>query len=375
VSRRRRPARWPLVGLAGILIVGAATTLWPERTTDDFDRVPLRYRVVYRVEERTTNRVTISTERLWVQRPFDARQEDLGGAPPGTGEPSLRISAFGVSETRSPGAEPLVLTPPPAAAGPDVRLDAVFSDARDTGILARLGTRERAGRACRVYRVGGLVSADHVTRYRDGMDTHTELCVDRAGLVLERLERNPGRSTRLVAVEVDERPALEEDLFAVDAEPLPVRQGGGALRRVSPESRPPGQFWELDDPPEGFRHHGRFAVAPPQPLEFADLSQAGGRIGSVADVWVRGPDVFVVDRGGTLTGRRAFPRRPGATAVDLGPLGAGELVLSLHSSEVLASLDRGRYVRVYGTLAPDELAEIARRLRPAAGGQLDFLDD
>jgi hypothetical protein len=75
-------------------------------------------------------------------------------------------------------------------------------------------------------------------------------------------------------------------------------------------------------------------------------------------VWIRGGDVLVLDQG---TGQ---PFQPGGRArpVDLGPLGQGEALLDLRSSEVRTT-DEAGYVRLFGTLLPDELAAIARTLR------------
>jgi hypothetical protein len=56
--------------------------------------------------------------------------------------------------------------------------------------------------------------------------------------------------------------------------------------------------------------------------------------------------------------------------VDAGEVGRGELIYGLRTSEVRVPTDRGRVVRVRGTLAPSRLLEITRGLRPLPEGPL-----
>src|SRR5207249_3361844 len=98
-------------------------------------------------------------------------------------------------------------------------------------------------------------------------------------------------------------PAVDSSLFATEGNIPPLSQGGGSFRPVDPASRPPGTFWELPGSlPDGYTRQGRYAVVPPQPENFSNPGLRSNRLAGVSDVLVRGPDVIVVDRGGTLGG-------------------------------------------------------------------------
>jgi hypothetical protein len=333
-------------------------------------RTPASWHVEYRLEEGGK----VSTDKVWVRRPFDSVLETWDGAPPGT---ALQVSQVATLARRSSGQ--VTLEVPPGVPASDVRLQPVLDDALAHGVLVPLGRKTVAGRACQVYRSGQLLSAP-VLRKPTAAD-HGESCVDEAGLVLEEVLTADGkRLSRRVAVSVEEDPAagVGDDRFPVRERTVDVRQGGGRVRRLVPDSRPPGEFFSLDAPPDGFTHEGRYSVVPPQPENFSDddPSGAGKRRAGVVDVWVRGVDVLVVDQGGTLGGYPPYAPDDAAPTVDLGPtLGHGEVVLSALEPAVRTILPGGRYVRVAGTLPPAELAAVARRLTSGPGGELDFADD
>jgi hypothetical protein len=141
------------------------------------------------------------------------------------------------------------------------------------------------------------------------------------------------------------------------------------VRKLKDGTAPPGEFLYLDAAPEGFEHRGRYSVIPAQPDNFSgDPSREGFRQAGVADVWVRGLDVLVVDQGATLLGEEPFTVDAANPRVDLGAFGQGEVRLSGVGNEVRALRGGGKYVRVAGTLDVDELAAVARALRPGPGG-------
>ena len=60
--------------------------------------------------------------------------------------------------------------------------------------------------------------------------------------------------------------------------------------------------------------------------------------------------------------------------MELGSLGQGELILSMQASEVRAVVAHSHYVRIVGTVPPDDLVALALDLHEVPGGQLRYLD-
>ncbi len=337
------------------------------------DRIPNGYRIEYRVEERVGDDIRLSTDRLSVRRPFDSRLETWTGAPPGRALLSTEIATLGRTGNTRGDADEARSDQPPAVAAVDVRLDVSLESAVKDGFLRRRERREVIGRPCQVYRSGARLHAARLQQ--PTKDAYVDSCVDRNGLVLEevRFADGSGRSRR-VAVTVALEPDLADTLFHVGEANLTVPNGGGSTRRVVPTSTPPGEFWQLDAPPEGFALVGRYGVVPPQPENFTDPAREGFRQAGVSDVYTRGTDLIVIDQGGTLRAQPPWTVDPTNAAIDLGAIGAGEVVLTPRGAEVRALTGGGHYVRVFGTLAPDALAAIARQLHQVPGGQLDYLD-
>jgi hypothetical protein len=332
---------------------------------------PAGYDVVYRVERKVGSDVTVSTDHLSVLRPFSSRVESRRGPPPGHDRTSLAIGALGRNENSSPSGAPLTIELPPAVAPADVRLSTVVQDALDQGVLQRRERRRVAGRVCQVFRSGGLFASGALTPATATAAADT--CVDANGIVLEEVLRGGGvTQLRRVAVAVREQHPPAAD-FAVTGSPLAVADGGGSTRAVDPTSSPPGPFWQLDAPPDGFTLAGRFAVVPPQPENYSDPLSSGAKVASITDVFIRGADAVFVDRGSTLQGSEPFTFDPAHRTVDLGPLGRGEIILSARGAEVRALTGVGGFVRVYGTLPVAQLADVARRLRQVDGTTLRYL--
>ena len=136
---------------------------------------------------------------------------------------------------------------------------------------------------------------------------------------------------------------------------------------------PPGEFLVTDRGPDGFEYLGRFSVVPAQPENFGDDPlRESFRRASVVDAWQRGHDFIAIDQGGTLRGADAFPPTEGAPKMALGEFGDAELLLSGAGVEVRADRANGRYLRVYGTVGPDELVALAQSLRAVEGNTLEF---
>lgn len=335
-------------------------------------RTPAAWRIVYRLEEHGSEEgdITVSTDKVWVRRPFESRLETWSGPPPGEASQFVQVGWFARRGTKPVDAERLVLRLPPAGAPSDVRLRPILTAAEEYGLIERREVREVASRRCQVLRSGGLLSAPYLQPPTG--DSYADSCVDAAGLVLEETLVDAGKVlSRRLAVEVDEDPDLGDiEMEMSEGEPVPADKGGGVVQPLTPDSRPPGEFYELPAPPAGFAHQGRYSVIPPQPENFSDFSREGFIFGGVTDVYVRGEDFVVLDQWGTLRGQDPPAPPPAIDRVDIPLLGAGGIALSGAGSELRFDLPGGRLVRLTGSLGPDELTRIARELVVVQGGEL-----
>lgn len=322
------------------------------------------YRIVYEVEEGDRR----SIERLTVRRPFESRlevwiDEDTDAVPL-----SVDVTAFGRSSRDGAESGRAAVAIPPSVPSNDLRIEHVLRGAIDADLIEAREWREVAGRACQILRTGADLRAADITGPDGG--EWVDSCVDEEGLVLESVATSGGETTRrLVAVDVEVDPEIERGTFEVGDRTIPILDGGGATAAVTLDSRPPGTFLELPTqlPLERF---GRFAVVPPQPDVFADPLQRGRRVGTTSDVLREGLDIVVVDRGGSLDGTDVIETPADATPVDLDDLGTGHLVITPQGASIEAELGGGRFVRVSGTVAVDELVALARGLREVEGGEL-----
>ncbi|HUP85954.1 MAG TPA: hypothetical protein VM143_09840 [Acidimicrobiales bacterium] len=321
-------------------------------------RGPDDYAVTFEVREpgRPTTRETIS-----VVGPFLSRR---------TNPTEVSETSFGrLAIQPSRGARSIV-SPPPSAVVP--RPDLVVGRAVDEGLVDAREMRRVAGRRCQVFRSLAPVSSSTISA---ALPTrHTDTCITGEGIVVEEWQVEDGRPVR-------QRVAVEVQLGGVDLSPIDeaptinAGQGGGSVLPVDPGADPEGRFFVLDAPPPGFHLRGRYSVIPPQP-GLTDATERRKAVASTADVYERGTDVLIVDRGNTLNLDRAFQPRPEGRPVDLGPLfGQGELLLSWSGPEVRWGDEDGEFVRVYGTVSIDEVLATAKALRATPGGPgLIYLD-
>jgi len=352
-------------GIGGYLLVG------DEDAGDDRPaailRTPTSYRIVFRVED-FAGGDTVTIEELLVRRPFEARVETRAGGR----LIALDVHAFGRHAIQGEGeGRAVVVAAEPSPPGPDLQPAPALADALERELIERRAQRTVAGRACQVYRAGAPVAGGVITPVDADSDEWADFCVDEAGLVVaEDWVLDGDLVRRRTASTVDERPDISADAFVIDGEVLPVDAGGGAVQLVTDDSRPPdADFWELRDAPAGFDHHGRYVVSPPSGGSLVSPEPGPSQAG-VTDVWVRPAGLLVVENGGTVSGEAAFGDHPVGRDVDLDDLGTGEVVVDLRSSQVHVNLGGGRYVRVYGTLPPGELVDIARRLERRDGGTI-----
>jgi hypothetical protein len=233
------------------------------------------------------------------------------------------------------------------------------------------GDRVIAGRRCASVRV--LLD-----------DLNHEYCIDEAGLVLMTRTKDTLNIATKVTL-LDRQPKAASELATELAKGF-TEKGRGSIRPIHPDSAPAGTDWSLDDPPAGFELVGRFAVVPLTEevlkRESAEGTEAKSVIAGIVDVYVRGIDAVIVDRGGKLNLNAVDEKDLGllgeAHAVDLGALGTGQAGIgglgAFGYREVRAEPSHGRYVVVAGTLPEAELVTIARSLRSRPGTTIRYLD-
>lgn len=323
--------------------------------------VPTTYHAVVRVENRAKELVT-TTEKVWARRPFQSRVETYTGPPPGAGRPTVRMSVFGVLVSESPRAAPLNVAAPPSIGTGDVRIDAILDAAVDDETMLRRERREVFGRQCQVYRAGGPIFAGDVERYEPGTGNYADICVDRNGIVLEEYWVYQGRPIqRRVVVDLEVGVPIDKSLFRVTVEPTPGIKRG-VVQRVDPDEVDETGLRAFAEPPDGFESLGRYAVILPQ----AAVPSAGGEQppapSSTTDVYVRGPDLLVVDQDPSLLRVTESEDRP-ARKVHVPGLDDAVLIVDARMSEVRGTTPDGSVVRLFGTLPPDELLDLSRQLQ------------
>jgi hypothetical protein len=322
--------------------------------------VPHTYHITYAV---TQGRIR-STQEMFVRRPFDSYEENIT-----SGKPYLTMAMrLGTEVLRSKGAAASLVYTPLAPSRRDIRLDAVAPYALRTHRLALVGRGRVLGTTCYVFRSAAPLNSGPLEVF--GKRSYVDSCVDRRGLVLYEKTTTRGKVT-------SERRAVRvgsgsSGKYSMSGSTLPPEKGGGAMRALTLDSRPSsGPFWDIAQAPSGFRHVARYVVVPSQPEAFADMTALtmsptglpGSLVVSIDDVYVRGANALVIEQGSTVNDAKFSPPS-GGTDVDLGPvLGHGQLLLSASASEVAAEPHEGnRFVRVIGTLPPNELIAIARSM-------------
>lgn len=335
---------------------------------------PASYRIVYRVED-AGETVSYRTDVVSVRRPWDSRLESRSGRPPGDKELSTQVATLGQRRTTSGDQEPVVIELGLTLPASDLRFDHVLEPAVAAERLERREVRKVAGRTCQVYRSGDYLSAAAITPPTP--DLYADSCVDDHGLLLEEVLVSDGKAiARRIAESVDEAPVLGDELFPTGTPNVPADKGGGTVRRLLDGSTPPSPFFVADAVPDGFTWTGRYSVVPPQAENFGaeDPTREDFRRAQIADVYVRGLDVLVLEQGATLRGAPPFEEDPGNPRLDLGPFGSAEVRFSALGNQVRAQREGGRFVQATGTLLPDELAAVLRSLREVPGGELQFAD-
>jgi len=341
-----------------------------------FAPAPSTYHITYRV---TASGAPAGIEQLWVSRPFDSVDEQLSA--PGAVPYLVTVGRVGDQVLRSGSSDGALFHVAATLAPHDIRLDAVIGPALRSDRLRVVGAATVAGRRCRVYRSAAPLGAGPLTPLTPG-NTYADTCVDDTGLILsERVVKSGDVADERVAESVEIGPAaLSGADFSMTGTPTAPNQGGGSIHALTLDSRPAKTpFWGFTRTPAGFQHTGRYAVVPAQPDAWTTpysgpangLGVPGWVVSALDDTYERGPDAVVIDQGATLDGSKFAPPA-GGQPVYLGPsLGEGQLVLSAAGSEVVAEPQDGtRFVRIVGTLPPDQLLSLARSLTLQPPGTL-----
>ena len=331
------------------------------------------YRVVYRVDSYAGGDHVVSTDDLLVRRPFESRLDSRTGAPPGTADSNDTVTAFGAFSSKGGNASKALSTAVgPGLAGSDPRFDTSIADLVNAKAIQAREHRRVLGRECEVVRTGEPIGTGRLLK-PTGSD-HSDECIDAKGLLLEEVWWYKGHPVRRkIAVQIDEKPTVAADAFA-PLGPLTALtdvsqtgQTGSEIIKLTDTSRPPATFFELDAPPPGFTHQGRYLVNTLSPGSQPGLPGPVAQV--VSDVYVSGPNVLIIDQG-SQQGKESVFSGDADEKLNLPALPGAELVLGVYGNVVRAKPDAVRYVRVLGTMPAKELIDVAGRLKPQPKGEL-----
>jgi hypothetical protein len=323
--------------------------------------IPTTYRATFRVETRAQGNSVVNTERVWFRRPFQSRIETWGGEPPGKSRLNFRQSVFGVLTSVSPNADPLNVAVSPSVASGDLRIEIALRDAIRRRVVVARERRRVYGRECQVYRAGGPVAAGDIVSYsKDKDDEYADFCVERHGIVVEEWWVSGGKLLRRrAATDLRVGGRIDSSLFKIDVpEGDPLQRGSVVRVTTAPEE---AKLWTLPQAPSGYRSLGRFIVSRPSsaqsPLGAQDLPLV-----STSDVFVRGPDLIVVDQNAGLA-RAAEAENRTTYPVTVKGFKSATLVLDGRANEVRIATPDNSYVRIIGTVPPETLIRIAGQLK------------
>lgn len=323
--------------------------------------VPETYRADYRVENRAGESLQVTIEKVWVRRPFASRVETWKDGK----LLSTRQSSFGTLTNESGNSQPLNIAVPPSLSSGDLRLDNAIDAALERETIVRRERREVHGRECQVYRAGGPVLAGDLETYEPGKGTYADFCVDRNGIVLEEYWLDEGRLLRRrVATDLDVDVSISERTLAITTPESPDIDRG-AVERIPRKTTGEGlPLWTLEKAPKGWDDLGRYAVIiSEQAYPKSDPLAPSAAPASTSDVYIRGADFFVVDQDPSLGQALSLEKRV-SRDVELDELEEGKLIVDGRMNEVRAKTPEGSYIRIFGTLHPDELVKLADKLAP-----------
>ncbi len=308
--------------------------------------VPAAYHAIYRAEAYEGSAITLSTEEVFVQRPFNGSVAIREGEPPGTTAQFQGRSNFGVYANFSKAAAAQIAGDAPTVALGDVRVTAFLDELIDQGLFVQGDRRKALNRECQTYRTGSPLQSLKITAPTPS--DYVDVCLDATGLIVEEMAVVANLVTqRLIATSLDADPPIDPATFAIDGPRLGADQGGAEVTEVDRAVAPTAGYWALDASPAGFTHRGRYLVA--------------GQGSSYVDVYVRGVDIVSV-RQGAVAGEPDLSDAGPGTDVDLTTLGAGKMLLRTVGPTLIAHPSTETFVHVNGTLSPADLKAIAGAL-------------
>jgi len=308
---------------------------------------PVAYRSVYRAESYQDAQVTVSTEEVLVQRPFDGKVSIREGEPPGGTSQFEGRSQFGIyGNFTEAGAAQIAGDAPTVALG-DVRVGTSLDELVDEGLFVPGDRRKALGKECQTYRTGSPLQSLKISAPTD--TDYVDVCLDNTGLILEEVAIVGDKlAQRLTATTIELDPAVDPGSFAIEGEHVGADQGGNEVTEIDKATAPAPGYWALAAPPTGFTHKGRYLVV--------------GEGSSWVDVYVRGVDIVTVRQGAPAGEPDLTDAGPGKD-VDLGGIGAGKMLLRSIGPTLTAHPGSDTFVHVNGTLAPAELQDLAKALR------------
>lgn len=336
--------------------------------------LPEAFTITYRVERPREAATAVDTEIRTAEPPFDSRVETRRDEPESAGELVLvDIEVMGAIELGPLGQQRTLVVVQPGPASRGGWFDTDTGAAADAGVVVSTGKGyEIVGRRCTEIRTGSPL--DGGVLVAPSTDDHSDVCIDDDGLVLREEVTVGGKVTvRRTAVKVATTPP-PDGAFAPLGWRLPEAEGGGRVRRVTADSRPPGvDHHQLGSPPTGFAHVGRFGVATdtsPGP----NAAGAADRLVSVVDVYRNGTEVVTVENGALVSGGRALADGPVAVESERFP--GTTAAFSTTGVEVRVTFDDGRFLRMRGTGRLDDLLAMLDSLETISGnGEVMAFDD
>jgi len=337
---------------------------------------PELYEVVYRVERVATG--VVDTEQRLVRSPFEVRIETHRGEPDevdlDAAPAVLDLNVLGGSETGGVEQDRLLVVVPPAPAlrAAHVRID--VAAAEEAGLVEPLDVGRRiAGRSCAELRTGAPLDGGILREPTD--DDHVDVCVSDDGLVLrEEVTSGGDVIERRTAVSVDTAAQPEDDAFSPLGYRIPEADGGGRVRLVTPDSRPPGvRHLQLAAPPDGMALLGRYGVLT-DTVPGANAAGTPEAVISMVDVYAGGGEVLAIENGAGVLGGRVLGRGDIDTPLPYAP--EATAVLLTTGVELRAPFEDGRFLRLTTTLPLDRAVALASSLEILEGpGQVVPADD
>ena len=370
--RRLRPAATAAAAAAAALSAGLFAGCGGPQTspkTSDVTALPPAYQVVYRVESSNGSSSRQYWEVLTQSDPFDVSDLVYGSDPRSGADPNTgTVSSFDHLYELSGGRLTLVSDrqPGPGSGAPATAVE--VAELAQRRIAAVRGRSSAAGEPCTVVRFGEPPVGPITAPNGSGAD---DICIDRSGLETHEAWTYHGRV-------VLERTALEvrvgsSDSAIVGAPALSTARTSGApaiLKVTQPAQSSAAQssaaqssaaqsYLATPPAPGGFTAQPvatTIAFSPSDPSQVTDLST----IWSFSD----GGAVITVE-----AGQGQLPWSPGDTptgALELKGLGRAALALRSDGPEVRVELDQNRWIRVRGTVPPEQLSRSATEHAHAA---------